>query len=595
MPPIVTRPTGSTARTPGFEDAAKAWADTLDFGSAAARRLRVPRAQASTTGPAAVQRAHALHRTWEARDLGSTNLLRTQVDGRDLWAVHTTTDGDDGFLEIYNPRGTLMASGVTGPGRGGIQWDAQPGAVRDRLAPRDGSPEVGAFHAAVKDSMAPASASGARVSKDEARNAARVLLGQELTTASVDGTENAALARVLADHSGALTSGARAYVTRLSGLYQAQGPQAVSRVTSRAGESVLGSSTPFSAQTTYVTGKVGAGTGTARMDGFTALLLKAAAVWPSQVDPCTRTKATALLQEAGATSGEARKAIDALAAGGAELFVGQLFTAPGGTTPKGAGVAVFAALPDGNIRALVVKQEPVSNAGVPRSVIAALTGTDREVEVLGQRAVGGGVRYDLQWRPPSGGAIKAQLDVPGGGADATVGAVTVPAAMEPPLRAALAQHLETALGGPKDVVGYVGRDNSAGPGFVVAYRPQGSRDTPKLATIRIQLGGAATVTEKKLVAGDAELARDLALQIARHHAQGMVADPAIVDAARLEVALRTLWAKPEDLTVPVPAESPVGFDAAKERFQFSLGNVWGDNAVFVTFAKDGTLRVEDMN
>jgi hypothetical protein len=75
----------------------------------------------------------------------------------------------------------------------------------------------------------------------------------------------------------------------------------------------------------------------------------------------------------------------------------------------------------------------------------------------------------------------------------------------------------------------------------------------------------------------------------------MVAEPSISDAARLEVALRTRWATFSDLQQVNPADSAVGFNATKDRVQFMLPGVWGDNAVFVTFQKDGAVRVEDFN
>lgn len=96
-------------------------------------------------------------------------------------------------------------------------------------------------------------------------------------------------------------------------------------------------------------------------------------------------------------------------------------------------------------------------------------------------------------------------------------------------------------------------------------------------------------------ADDAQLARQLSLGLARGHAASMVADPSIADAARLEVALRTRWATFSDLEQVDPAQSAVGFDPAKDRVQFTLPSVGGDNAVFVTFAKRGAVRVEDFN
>ena len=142
----------------------------------------------------------------------------------------------------------------------------------------------------------------------------------------------------------------------------------------------------------------------------------------------------------------------------------------------------------------------------------------------------------------------------------------------------------------------LGRDDPSGPGFLVVHQPEGA-STARLAMVRIQLGGAAPVTPRALTtsAADAVDARDLALVVARHHAEAMVADPSLPAAARLEVALRTRWAQSSALEAVAPEESAVGFDPATEAHQLALMGVWGDNAVFVTFAKDGALRVEDVN
>ena len=110
-------------------------------------------------------------------------------------------------------------------------------------------------------------------------------------------------------------------------------------------------------------------------------------------------------------------------------------------------------------------------------------------------------------------------------------------------------------------------------------------------------GGAATVTSRSFGAGTTErqLARELAVVLARAHAERMVRDPTLDPAARLEVALRTRWRTSAQLEEVDPADSPVGFDPATDRSQWMLSSVWGDNAAVVTFLKDGRLRVEDAN
>ena len=129
------------------------------------------------------------------------------------------------------------------------------------------------------------------------------------------------------------------------------------------------------------------------------------------------------------------------------------------------------------------------------------------------------------------------------------------------------------------------------------HKPAGTRGPIDLVTVRIALGGAATVTPKAIgtTAADTALARDLALVLARAHAHDMVKDPGIGDDARLEVALRTGWTQANELEAQDASSSPVGFTPASERVQLMLPRVWGDHAVVVTFAKNGTLRIEDTN
>jgi hypothetical protein len=47
------------------------------------------------------------------RDLGSVRLLRLGVLGTPTYAIHAETDGDDGWLEVYDERGTLVGAART--------------------------------------------------------------------------------------------------------------------------------------------------------------------------------------------------------------------------------------------------------------------------------------------------------------------------------------------------------------------------------------------------------------------------------------------------------------------------------------------------
>jgi hypothetical protein len=88
--------------------------------------------------PKAVQEAFKFYfKNVETNDWGSVSVYKTQVDGQSVYAVHTSTDGDDGFTEVFNFAGKRLATGLSGPkddGKGGFveatTWDAKLGDVR---------------------------------------------------------------------------------------------------------------------------------------------------------------------------------------------------------------------------------------------------------------------------------------------------------------------------------------------------------------------------------------------------------------------------------------------------------------------------------
>ncbi len=593
--PSSARSTAPSSSTLGV----RAWAESIDFSSAAARRLALPRTRATGAGPAAVQRAFALYQTWEARDLGAVRLLQTDVAGKAVWAIHATTDADEDLLEVFSARGTLLASGVIGA-TGGIAWDATPGAVRDRIAPTGSPSSVAEFHGDVRAAERPTSPSGDHIDTAELRGAARRLLDTTLTTASIDGEESAALRRVLADHH-PLTPAARAFAMRLGDLYDAPGPKALRRVAHQPVAALLGASSSasgFAARAVFSSAEVKGRKDAPRVAAFTALTRAGHGWLPTQVAPATKTAAIAALRAAGASAGEARTLVERLTKSGAQLSIGNVYqhdAASSTSVPVLRGLGVFSSTADGKkIAAVVVPADtPPAPPVDARAAVRQLTGVDRPIDVVTPT---GAARYDLQWRPAWGGALTATLDLSNPRAPSVVSA-QAPAVLEGALRATLTQHLEGALGRRVDVLGWVGRDNAQGPGFVVAHRAPGSLWPVTLSTVRIQLGGAATVTPTAIgaSASDAQLAKELALVLARAHAQRLVADPPIGDDARLEVALRTGWRQLADLEAQDATSSPVGFDPTTERAQWMLPRVWSDTAVIVTFAKDGTLRVEEAN
>jgi hypothetical protein len=599
MPAPIGRVPTMLSTSASVTDAAKSWAEGFNFGSASAvDRLDIARSKAPTTGPESLQRAYALYRSWEDNDLGSVRLLKTTANGQGVYALHTTRDGDDGFLELFSEKGALLATGTTGfntAGKRNIRWDATPGAVREQVAPKDRSTSVATFFSAIEDAMQSSSASGATVSTKELRDATKALVGPELTIASVDGWEKAGLLRVLADPASKLTATSRVYAEQLANLYTNARSNTVSRFSSRP----LGAGSAFQTGATLASGSVGVTGAPPRLNTMVAFSQRAFGTLPSQVVPLSRSEAQAMLRQAGATTAEAKVAVDGLADARGTLVGGRSFEQGVDWTPKATGVVLFGVSASGReLKALHAPTAPPPVVGpVPKDLIKGLLGVDLNVQVTGTRTTPTGTQFDLTWLPPTGGAIVAKLNVPRNGADPTVEGLTLPSLDM--TEQALAARLNTALGVPQQVLGSgsVRAAPGFGVGFAAAHRPVAGGSIT-LSTIQVATGGeSAQVKPKRLgtTASDVELARQLSLGLARAHAEAMVADPSIPDAARLEVALRTRWATFSDLQQVNPADSAVGFDAAKDRVQFVLPRVWGDNAVFVTFQRDGAVRLEDFN
>jgi hypothetical protein len=591
MPTPVSRvTTGST--TTSTTAAAKAWAEAFNFGSrTAVSRLDVPRTQAPTTGPQSLQRAYAFYRSWEDNDLGSVRLLKTQVNGQNVFALHTTTDGDDGFLELYSERGALLASGTTGfdsSGRRNVRWDTSLGAVREQVVPKDRTASVETFFTAIDAAKASGSPSGATVSAKELRDAAKGLVGTDLTIASVDGWEKAALLKVLAEEK--LTPASRAYAQALAQLYTPAANTTLSRFTTG---TLQGSAFNRSVQT--ASASVNASGAPPKLNTMLELSRRAfGGALPSQVAPVTRAEAQAMLRAAGASSAEAKAAVDSLADAKGQLYAGRFFDQGADWVPKAKGLAFFGVSSSGReLKALNVpaKAEPVTTPD-PVAVLKGLLGVERPVTVAATRVTATGTQFDLFWSPPTGGRLEATLDVPKDGSEATVSGLKLPSVIGP-TETGLAERVSTATGTRRTGLSYA----QAGSDWLVATRPEAGGPIT-LSKVKVALGGgSATVTNASIGTGASqlELARNLSLGLARVQAEVLVRDPSISDAARLEVALRTRWASFSDMQAVDPADSAVGFDPAKDRAQFMLPGVWGDNAVFVTFQKDGAVRLEDFN
>lgn len=599
MPAPIGRVPSARTSISSITTAAKAWAEGFNFGSATAvGRLDIPRSKAPTTGPESLQRAHALYRSWEDNDLGNVRLLKPTANGQPVYALHTTTGGDAGFLELFSEKGTLLASGTTGfdqAGKRSISWDTTLGAVREKVGRRDVSPSLETFFSAIDDARKSSSPSGSTISATELKEATRALVGSELTTASVDNFEKAGLLRVLADPAAKLTSTSRSYAEQLANLYTEARSTRVSGFSSKP----LGTASAFQSKATLASGTVNATGAPPRMNTMVAFSLRAFNVLPSQVVPVSRSEAQAMLKQAGANAAEAKAAVDAIADAQGTVYAGQFFEQGANWIPKATGLALFGVSSSGReLKALNVPvTAPPAVGPVPKDIIQNLLGVDRNLEVTGTRTTATGTQFDLQWLPPTGGAIVAKLNVPDDGTEATIEGLSLPSLGM--TEQALADRLNTALGTPQQVLGSgsVRAAPGAGVGFAAAHRPVAGGPIT-LSTIQVAVHGASAVVKPKLLGtstSDAGLARQLSLGLARTQAAAMVADPAISDAARLEVALRTRWATFSDLQQVKPEDSAVGFNAVNDRLQFMLPSVWGDNAVFVTFQRDGAVRLEDFN
>lgn len=562
--------------------APRAWAEAFDFNGRGVTPLRIDAAAASM--PTQVRRALAFYSSWQENDLGNARLLKTTVGGATVFALHTTTDGDDGFLELFDARGRLMATGETGA-TPGVRWDAVLGAVRERVVPVTDA--IDEFFEAVEQATGASTPIGSTVNVVEARTAAESLLGGEPTNRSIDGFETSAMLKVMADAELTFTQGARNHLEQLIELHAPGGRGNLTRLAQQPHEGDSLWAQPVRLASATVPAR-------SRPPGVVALnelSQRAFGALASHLKPVTRTDAMAMLQDTGASAAEAKATVAQVLTTDGQLVAGRLFTDADDHAPRFAGLGLFSVSADGAaLKAVMVPTASVEPE--PRAVLASVLGVDRALEVIQQR----GETYRLRWRPPMGGTLEAEVDITATG-EAEVASVSLPAVLEAGLASNLEARLTAALGAPQKVLGWAGRDSSQGVGFVVAHRPVAG-GAARLSDLRIQLGGAtATVTPRALgtSADDRTLARDLALSMSRAHAEALVADPGIGDAARLEVALRTRWAQTSDLEEVRAADSAVGFDPASERVQLMLPRVWGDMAVFVTFANDGTLRIEDFN
>ena len=587
---------------PALAALARAYAEEFDFEGESS--TEIPRDQAATTGPTWTQRAFQLHHSWEERDLGSVRLYRWTVEHYRVWAIRTSTDGDDSYIELFDANGVLLASGVGGfapDGDGGfdpiITWDDTPGAERDRIAPIDISGDVTRFWSELADSQGAESPSGTTTSTTEARALAEILLAGPATTDTLDGWEQAAVWRALADQAIALTSTGRSTLQSQTRFYQNRF-QPLGTVTA-AQMSTLGLPSSFSTRVKAARASV---VGDAALTGQSELIRVSArlGIMPTGHAPASLTAMRSAAKRIGCTDAQATALLHAIGAdtSGARIFVGSAFTTGSDFFPvlQPGSLWFVASSITGKVWAvrLIPTGETVAGWDArAEAAIAAATGVTRDARLVQLRHRDGGAYLDLEYTRPDGGVLAVVLWLPNSGA-ASVAIRAFSPGLDPELRQNLADMIRSKLGGPAvTVVGALATDDSR---YLALYR-SGTSATVRLA--RVDFGNSTvvrlTLQSDSSPVPTAELAA-LALSAARHRAETLVADAGAGDMAFLEVLLRTAWATPDDLErITDPADSPVGFDPATEVAQFMLGGVWGDMAVFVTFAKAGTVRVEDFN
>ncbi len=563
---------------------AKLFAEGFDFDSGSDE---IDRSEAPATGPTAVRNAFLLHRTWEDNDLGAARLFRWRVSSYRVWAVRTSTDGDDSFIELFDGAGAAFASGVGGftdDGHGGfkptITWDTTVGAVRDRFAPRDVSADVEHFWASLDAAASPTSTSGTHVSRTELVVAIEELLGGTPTTRSIDGWESAALYRALADRHLSLSYDGRTLAHDIAGFYRAPFVP-LSSITRPSIKTLMGLPTTLSTKI-----KVARTTRPAADVGMPVMnqLAQKLAILPASALPATPTELRDRLVAAGATKDQAIAALTAIGADAAKarIFRGSAFTSdPSGRATQVPGTTWFV---DSPAKTFVVVLHVVADANElltwqtrALATVEQLTGARQDASLVQLRPRSRGAIADLEFARPEG---VLSIAITLGNGEPAVSLRAVSPNLDPELRDSIA----ALIGGSADVLAVAPHGNA----YDVVFRAGSA--LPKLARVDF---AASTVTSILPSTLDAAAQRALALSAAQHHAEQLVAEQSAT--AQLEVMLRTAWKTPADLEAVSAEDSAVGFDTATELSQFMLGSVWGDNAVFVTFRKNGTVRVEDFN
>jgi len=133
----------------GVEQAAKRFLQNVDWHGEAIEAWRFDTATTNAerdkqvvTLPPGVQEAFRFYfDNVETRDWGGVGIFKLDdIAGETVYVVNTTTDGDDGFVEVFDGTGRRLATGQTDLDAGGnpiTGWDEQLGAVRARVGASD--------------------------------------------------------------------------------------------------------------------------------------------------------------------------------------------------------------------------------------------------------------------------------------------------------------------------------------------------------------------------------------------------------------------------------------------------------------------------
>jgi hypothetical protein len=117
------------SRVKNSEEGSSFHSDGLPAGARLDVRPAVGDAAQRAKVPAAVLTAFDSYHRMENADWGSASLHKGRVAGHDVYLVFASTDGDDGYLELFNDQGLSVISARLNAGDI-VAWDEFPGRAR---------------------------------------------------------------------------------------------------------------------------------------------------------------------------------------------------------------------------------------------------------------------------------------------------------------------------------------------------------------------------------------------------------------------------------------------------------------------------------